>query len=99
MEKHDRKGWRVGDLALCTHHGPWFADGVAPRRSGPKSGGVYTVDVVSYDEHPLGGLVAVLGFPEWPDEKWSSIPFVKVTPPALDEVDEREHSDLLDQSL
>lgn len=98
MEKHDSNDWRVGDLALCTHQGPWFAGGFIAHQGGPKSGGVYTVDVVTHAEHPLGGTVAALGFPEWPDENWSSIPFVKVTPPALDEVDEREHSDLLDQS-
>ena len=96
MEKHESKDWQVGDLALCVHPGPWYTYDGDTRVSGPRAGGVYTVASVELAEHPLGGLTPVLGFPEWPATKWSSVRFVKVTPPALD--DEREVADLLDQT-
>ncbi len=86
MERHDSKDWQKGDLALCTHQGPWFSGSLYPTNYGPKSGGVYTVDQVEVHEHPFDGPTQCLRFPEWSDSIWSSKPFVKINPPPVGEL-------------
>lgn len=95
MEKHDSSNWQVGDLALCIKHGRWrnTLNG-RYRMKGPQLGSVN--QVVRVARSSFGA--PTLYFHPWPRVNFLADRFVKTTPPALDDDDEREINDLLDQT-
>lgn len=85
------ENWQVGDLALCTYQGEWFAllDGEIWPYSGPVSGQVLTVRCVA---RGASGSTCLL-FADFPDPDlpfeaaYVARLFRKMTPPAADKFD------------
>ena len=71
--------WQNGDMALCIKQGDWFiflGSNLIIKSYGPKAGKVLTVSSVTLSKEGEMGLT----FDEYPNNIYSPIRFVKITP-------------------